>query len=114
MVDVVDEQVERLDALLQAALDAAPFRCGDDPRHQIEGEDPLRAGAVAVHVERNPHVEQGPLGRPLPAQELSLRQRVDEVNERFCDRSGLTLFAKHLIEEFTRVVVSESHGSDGS
>ena len=33
VVDVVDEQVQRVDALLEAALDRSPIRAaGDDPR----------------------------------------------------------------------------------
>src|SRR5205814_7612563 len=47
VVDVVDEQIERTDALLQAALDHHPVRCRYNPRQQIERKDAFGAGAVA-------------------------------------------------------------------
>jgi hypothetical protein len=56
VVDVVDEEIERVDALLEAALDRGPCRRADDPGHQIEWKDALRALSVAVHVERDAHV----------------------------------------------------------
>src|SRR5262249_37263725 len=51
VIHVVDEQIERADALVQAAFDDGPFSGRDDARHEIEGKDPLGAGAVAVDVE---------------------------------------------------------------
>ena len=42
-VDVVQEQVQRREALGQAALDEVPFRGRQDPREEVEGEDPLGA-----------------------------------------------------------------------
>src|SRR6185503_12629152 len=50
VVDVVDELVERVDALLQPALDPVPLLRRDDARHEIEGEGALGAGRVAVDV----------------------------------------------------------------
>ena len=38
VVDVVDEGVEGVDALLEAAFDAVPLGRGDDPRDEIEGK----------------------------------------------------------------------------
>ena len=43
VVDVVDEQVQRRDALLQPALDAVPFVELDDPRDDVERPDLLGA-----------------------------------------------------------------------
>ena len=50
VVDVVDEAVERGDALAQAALHLSPFVGRDDARNQVEGDQAL--GAVAVLVLR--------------------------------------------------------------
>ena len=39
VVDVVDEFVQRVDALLEAALDPVPFLSADDTRNQVEREN---------------------------------------------------------------------------
>jgi hypothetical protein len=41
VVDVVDEVVQRADALRQAALDVAPFLATEDARDEIERERPF-------------------------------------------------------------------------
>ncbi len=82
VVDVVDEQVQRADPLLEAPLDPVPFGGRHDPGDEIEGKDPLGAGAVAVHVERDPHVQERALGRLLPAQQLAVRHRLDQLDQR--------------------------------
>ena len=40
-VDVVEEHLERLDPLLDAALEPVPLRGGDHAGHEVEGERPL-------------------------------------------------------------------------
>jgi hypothetical protein len=48
VVDVVDEAVERRDALAQAALHLAPLGARDHARDQVERDQALGAGAVLV------------------------------------------------------------------
>jgi len=48
VIDVVDEAVERRDALDQAFFHRGPFVRRDDPRQQVEGDQALGAGAVLV------------------------------------------------------------------
>ena len=99
VVDVVDEQVQRADPLLEAPLDPVPFGGRHDPGDEIEGKDPLGAGAVAVHVERDPHVQQRALGRLLAAQQLAVRHRLDQLDQRPGGRSRLAAGLEHLVEE---------------
>ena len=56
VVDVIDEVVQRTDALGQAALDLLPLVGRDDPRHQVQRERAVldRAGARGAGVERDP------------------------------------------------------------
>ena len=42
MIDIAQEKVERLDALLQAALEQAPFRRVNDARNDVERESGVR------------------------------------------------------------------------
>ena len=110
VVDVMNEQVQRADPLLEAALDHVPFGGGHDPRDEIEGKDPLGAGAVAVHVEGDPHVQERALGRLLPAQELAVGHRLEQLDERPGRGSRLGARLEHLVKESIRLVVRESHG----
>ena len=45
VVQVVDQHVERGDPLPQPALQHLPFVAGDDPRNDVERNDPLLAAA---------------------------------------------------------------------
>ena len=82
VIDVVDEQVQRADPLFEAPLDPVPLGRRDDPRDEIEGKDPLGAGAVAVHVERDSHVQERTFGGLLPPQQLAIDHRLDELDQR--------------------------------
>jgi hypothetical protein len=73
VINVVDEKVESVDPLLQPTLDTLPLMRLDDARHDVERKDPLRSGAIAVDVERDPHVEQCALCCLLPAKEFAIR-----------------------------------------
>ncbi len=53
MIDVVNEQVQRPDALLEPALDPVPFGGGDQPRDRVERDDALDALLAAVDGERD-------------------------------------------------------------
>ena len=81
MVDVVDEVVERVDALLEAALDPVPFLGRHDARNQVEGEDAFGAGGVAVDVEGDAQLQQQALGGVLAAQQLPVVERFDGVEQ---------------------------------
>ena len=58
VVDVVDERVQRADALGQAALDRAPLVRRDDPRDEVERERAVAHRAVGV---RSPRIERDAL-----------------------------------------------------
>ena len=111
MIDVVNDEVERADALLQAALDEAPFRRRDDPWHQIERKDPLGSSPIAVDVEGNAHVEERALRGLLPPEELAVGQSFDELAERARRRARLAVGVEHFIEEAAGFVVGEPHGT---
>ena len=88
-----------------------PFGGRDDPRDDVERNDPLGAGAVAVHVERDAQVQQRALGRLLPAQQLAVRQRLDQLDQRPGGRPGLAAGLEHLVEEAAGLILLESHGA---
>ena len=76
MVDVAQERVQRLHALLQPAIEHFPFVAGNDPRHEIERDQPFGARFLAVDREGDPDSMERPFslfpllgdavgGRPL-------------------------------------------------
>jgi len=62
VVDVVDEQVQRVDALLEATLDRPPLGRPDDARDQVEGKDAFNAGVIAINCKRDSLVHEKLVG----------------------------------------------------
>ena len=53
VINVVQEQVQRGDALDQAALDHFPFTCGMIRGSKSNGKNLFRPGRIPIHVERD-------------------------------------------------------------
>ena len=51
VIDVVEEDVDRLHPLNAAALDKLPFGAGEDTRDQVEGDQPLGRAAIGIDGE---------------------------------------------------------------
>src|SRR5690606_93328 len=98
------------DALPEPAFDACPFGGADDPGDEVEGQDVFGSAVVAVHVERDAHLEEGEFGGALAAGEFPVRERFHVSDERACAGAGFAGFAEHLVEEVRGVVMIESHG----
>ena len=74
MVNVINEQIQRVNALLEPLFQPAPLDRRDNARHNVEREDLFHAGLLAVHIERNPHLHQHPLGGRLAPYKLPRRK----------------------------------------
>jgi hypothetical protein len=55
VIDVMQERIERLYALPQAAVEHLPFRRRNDPRHDVERDQPLGSAVLAIDGERDAH-----------------------------------------------------------
>ena len=66
MIHVVEEEIQRGDALDQACLHMLPLRTRNDARHQVEGKDSLSALVVAIDGERDPLLQESSIGGLLP------------------------------------------------
>ena len=79
MVHVVDEAVQRLDALSQTRLDDRPFARRQDPRNRIERQDALGGVVLTVRVdgERHAAVQERPVGELRGAPKLRARHGRD-------------------------------------
>ncbi|OIQ74478.1 hypothetical protein GALL_438700 [mine drainage metagenome] len=58
VVHVMDEPVQRCHPLDQSTLHGGPFMHRNDARNQVEGNQPLGAGLVAVHREGDAHAPE--------------------------------------------------------
>ena len=74
VVDVIEKQVQGGNALAQAPFQLAPFGVRQNPRDDIEGNDPLGPLAVPVNVEGDPHSQHRAIGGPLPPLKIVGRQ----------------------------------------
>ena len=54
MIDVGKEGIDRRHPLNNATLEPAPFTGGDNPRNQVERDDPLLTVAPSIDIEGNP------------------------------------------------------------
>src|ERR1051325_2924755 len=77
VIEVVDEKVQRENALFKAALDAIPFGGGHDAWHQVEGERLLDPGTLAIDVESNSHLDESAVGGLLTVAQLALGKGLD-------------------------------------
>ena len=107
MVDVIDEQIQRADALRQPPFDPVPFVRTDDARNDVEGKDLLRTLRVAVDAEGDPHAKQHALGRQLAPSQFAGFQRVNLTNQQLGPRSWLAVFVDQFVKDPFRVVRAE-------
>ena len=104
VVDVREEEVQGLQALDEASLDRPPFVRRDDPRHEVEREDPVGARIVAVHREPDPLREEERVRDPDPLLQLSLAHPGEPLREQPVVRARLPRALVHLVEERSQVV----------
>ena len=109
VIEVIKKQVERMDPLLESALDATPLDRRHNAGHEVEREDLLRAGAFSIDVERDAHLEQGVLGGLLMVEQLPFRQAGDVSDQRACRRAGLPVLPEQFVEEGPAIVIVEIH-----
>ncbi len=96
-IDVAQEKIERLDALLEAGLDARPFGRGDDARQQIGRDDALGRLVIGIDGEGDALMQEGELAGLLAAMQLLGRQSGQPHIERRVMLSHETCVREHLV-----------------
>ena len=89
MVDVVDEHIQRLDALLEARVDQPPLVRRDEAGDEVEGEDALRA-VLGIRIDREGDalVEEGAVGEIARAAQVA-RVQLGELRARAGGNAGV-------------------------
>jgi hypothetical protein len=103
VVDVVEKGVERLHPLFDALREAAPFRAGDDPRHDVEGDKPLGRLLLAIDGKGDAGLAEDAFG---VAHLLGQSRRVLGVQPVIIRRvrsSQPGIFRAHLVERNHRI-----------
>ena len=111
VVNVVDEQVQRTDALLEAGVNAGPLLGGHDARKDVEGENFLHAGLLAIDVEGDAHLEQQALGGALAVEDFAGGKGGQRVEQpaRTGTRAGGG--GEHFVVESAHIVIVKAHNS---
>ena len=113
VVDVVQEEVERRDALDQPLLDPPPLAVGNDPRHQIKGEDALGSLIVIVDREGDAASHEGQIDRRLLPTVLRLIKDLEPLGDPSVVRPHGRLVGEHFVKEVFGFVAVDEHGGGG-
>jgi hypothetical protein len=97
MVYVVNEQIERLNPLLQTTLDIVPIRGLDNARDDIERKYPFGTSRVPIDVKCDAKVQQGLFCGPLPMVQFPYRQSVKALHDEGRPRTRAPVISKHFV-----------------
>jgi hypothetical protein len=88
VIDVIDEKVEGVNALLEPLFNPVPLRSFYNAWNDVKREYFLGGRAVAVNVKRDPALQQQTLGGLLAKQELAVWQRLNPLFEQASAETG--------------------------
>src|SRR5207244_8065562 len=58
VIDVVDEKIQRMNALPQPTVDLCPLPRRNNPWNDVKRKDLFRTSLISIDIERDPHSEQ--------------------------------------------------------
>ena len=114
MIDVVEEEVERSDALGEAFLDGLPLIGRDDTRKGVERKDSFGAPVIVIDGEGDLLLEERELHGVALAEEFFLGEIPESLGEHPVVGTdpgipGAAVFGKHFVVELFRLIVLEEH-----
>jgi hypothetical protein len=113
VIDVVDEQVQRGQALDQTGLDGLPFAPRDDPGQDIEGPGPVDVLPLAVDGEADPHLQDRMVRRLLAGLQFIVVEGGEVVGEAPCGGPGLPRGGDQFVIERSGIVGLPVDGHPG-
>ena len=99
VVDVVEEDVDRLHPLNAAALDKLPFGAVEDARNEVERDQPLGRAAVGIDGEGDAEAAKQLLRRDLLGDERFDREAVEQPGKVGISEPHPAVGSAHLIEK---------------
>ena len=112
-VDILQKEIERDHALRKPALDAVPFRVGEDARDQVEREKTLGAAAVAVDREGDALEQKRKIGQLAALFELRRCDSRQLLKDLLVMSARIPTPGEHLIVEISRIVSIEQKRTQG-
>ena len=97
VIDVVQERVQRLHALAQPAVEHLPLVRGNDARNDVERNQSLGAGILAVHRERDADAMKRALGLVALLGDPGRRRPVEPAGECPVMRPDTAVGSPHFI-----------------
>ena len=107
VVNIVQEQVERHDALGEPGLQMLPLGGGHHPRDRIEGENPLGAAVVVIDIEGDALAQEVEFGIRLAREEVLLVELAEFAQQRRAMGAHRTIGAEHFVVKIARIVAGE-------
>ena len=98
MVDVIDETVERAQALGETSLDPAPLRSPQDAWDDVKGPLAVDVGTITVDREGDTQCADRMLSRLAAIEQLGTIQAIEELEQRPCRWPCATARSHQLIE----------------
>ena len=112
VIQVVDEEVQGGQPLLEARLDALPFRARDHARHDVERPGSVDVRPVAVDGEGDAHGHDRGIDRVAPRRERARLERAEVLKQRPGGGSRTPVGRDQLVVGVVQEVVggNEVHG----
>jgi hypothetical protein len=96
-IDVLQEQIQRHDALRKTGLQSIPLRARDHTRDKVKRKKPLGSPAVTVHGERDALKQERKIRQPPALFEFGGAQSCQRAEDLFVVRSRVAGRAEHLV-----------------
>jgi hypothetical protein len=101
VIDIVEEDVDRLDALDAAPLDQVPLGAVEDARDEVEGDQPLGRTALGIDSEGDAEPAEQLLSGVLLGDEGIDREIVEHAGKGRISVPDFPVRRAHLVEKFT-------------
>ncbi len=111
VVNIVEKQVERDDALGEARFQMFPFVGRQHPRDRIERKDPLGAAVIVIDIEGDALAQEVEFGVRLAGEEVGVVEMAEFPQQRGAMAPHSSIRAEHLIVKISGIIALEHfHG----
>ena len=104
VIDVAQEQVQRLDPLLQALLQQRPFLRADDARHDVKRDQPFLGLGFAIDRKGDADAAEQQLGFLAPIFQSIRRRLLQPERKLFIGGTQCAVRPEHLVESNRHVL----------
>src|SRR5579862_1258512 len=107
VVDVVEEKVERGDALDESAFEKFPFLGRDDARHEVERKNAFGAARIAIDVERYALAQKREINGIAFGVKIVFSQAIESGLQLLVMAQNASIAAEHFVEKAVYMIVRQ-------